>query len=217
MLFNSTGDNNVWNMWIGMSSLIPDSSKIPDKLALLAHNIVHKSLEKTTIIQEDLDPCGFHLYCPKFDMLRSNNGVKFGKFMATTAILKGKEKERELSQKEHICGFISSKEKTTVSVKVDFLKIQCFSQEVCTKAKKLKLQLLLPQKKTTSQWKLHHFQSNLGIFQPAMLAFGGGRLWSLRKRQHFSYSKYACHFGGFLPTKLSNCFEDHIVLSLKLN
>ena len=158
MLFNSTGDNNVLNMyieyiyiriytciyiyiwvystkqqlmvqsgkWMGMSSLIPDSSKNPDKLALIAHNIVHKSLEKTTIIhklrKEDLDPCGFQLYCPKFDMLRSNNGVKFGKFMATTAILKGKEKERELSQKERVCGFISSKEKTTVSVKIDFLK-----------------------------------------------------------------------------------------------
>lgn len=109
-----------------MSSLIPDSSKIPDKLALIAHNIVHKSLEKTTIIhklrKEDLDPCGFQLYCPKFDMLRSNNGVKFGKFMATTAILKGKEKERELSQKERVCGFISSKEKTTVSVKIDLKK-----------------------------------------------------------------------------------------------
>ena len=158
MLLNSTGDNNVWNMyieyiqiyiyiyvyiriyiyiyiwvystkqqlmvqsgkWMGMSSLIPDSSKIIDKLALIAHNIVHKSLEKTTIIhklrKEDLDPCGFQLYCPKFDMLRSNNGVKFGN------ILKGKEKERDLFQKERVCGFISSKEKTTVSVKIDFLK-----------------------------------------------------------------------------------------------
>lgn len=208
--------------WMWMSSLIPDSSKSPDKLALIAHNIVHKSLEKPTIIhklrKEDLDACGFQLYCPKLDMVCSNHGVKLGKLMATTAILKGKEKERELSQKERVCGFISSKEKTTVSVKIDLRKKTVIFSGGLHQSKKTQITIAAaPHREPTWQWKLHHFQSNMWIFQAAMLAFGGGRLWSLGKRQHFCYSKYACHFGGLLPTKLSNCSEDHIVLSLKLN